>query len=129
MGGRLVPALLDRGYRVRCLVREPRKLEERVWRVDPRVTVIQSDLSNPPQLAKQIQGCAAAYYLIHSMVASGRDFAERDSELARNFALAAAQADIGRIIYLGGLGELGDVEGDKTCSRIGRGWKCEKRLG
>ncbi len=71
------------------------------------MTVIKSDLSSPPELAKQIQGCAAAYYLIHSMVASGRDFAERDSELARHFALAAAQAHIGRIIYLGGLGELG----------------------
>ena len=41
------------------------------------------------------------------MVASGRDFAARDSELARHFALEAAEAHIGRIIYLGGLGELG----------------------
>ena len=56
VGGRLVPALLQRGYRVRCLVREPRKLEERMWRSDPRVTVIESDLSNPPELVTQMQG-------------------------------------------------------------------------
>ena len=32
VGGRLVPLLLEAGYRVRCLVREPRKLDARPWR-------------------------------------------------------------------------------------------------
>ncbi|MFM7807899.1 MAG: NmrA family NAD(P)-binding protein, partial [Planctomycetota bacterium] len=39
VGGRLVPKLLEAGYRVRCLVREPRKLAERPWRNHPGVTV------------------------------------------------------------------------------------------
>ena len=107
MGGRLVPQLLRQGFRVRCLAREPRKLEERSWRHDPRVEVIQSDLTDPAELAKQAEGCAAAYYLIHSMVATGRTYAERDYRLASNFATAAALANIDKIIYLGGLGELG----------------------
>ena len=36
IGGRLVPRLLDAGYRVRCLVREPRKLQSRPWALDPK---------------------------------------------------------------------------------------------
>jgi hypothetical protein len=71
VGGRLVPELLERGYRVRCIAREPRKLEARVSRSDPRVEVIQSDLTVAVELANAIRGCSAAFYLIHSMVASG----------------------------------------------------------
>jgi len=117
VGGRLVPALLERGYRVRCLVREPRKLDERSWRADPRVRVIQGDLTDPTELAQQLQGCEAAYYLVHSMVTSGRSYAERDVELAKHFAEAAAQAGIRRIIYLGGLGETGEGLSEHLRSR------------
>ncbi|MFG0320570.1 MAG: NAD(P)H-binding protein, partial [Planctomycetota bacterium JB042] len=31
IGGRLVPRLLDRGHRVRCLVRSIRKVRTRPW--------------------------------------------------------------------------------------------------
>ena len=117
VGGRLVPELLEHGYRVRCIAREPRKLDERVWRRDPRVEVIRSDLTDAAELAKQIRGCSAAYYLIHSMVASDRTHAERDAQLASNFAQAAAEAQIERIIYLGGLGELGTGLSEQLRSR------------
>ena len=46
VGGRLVPALLEAGYRVRCLVREPRKLDARPWRNHPHVEVLTSDLGD-----------------------------------------------------------------------------------
>lgn len=108
VGGRLVPALLHAGYTVRCLAREPRKLEERPWREDPKVEVVAGDLSDVGQIVEQLQGCSVAYFLIHSMEASGGKYAERDLQLASNFAQAAAIAGVQRIIYLGGLGELGD---------------------
>lgn len=107
VGGRLVPALLGEGHPVRCLAREPRKLGERPWRTDPNVDVVTGDLSDVGQLAVRLQGCTAAYYLVHSMQATGRQYAERDRQLASNFARAAARARVGRIIYLGGLGEMG----------------------
>ncbi len=107
VGGRLVPALLDHGYRVRCLVRDARKIDEREWRNDPRVEVVQGDLDDPQQLAAQTSGCSAAYYLVHSMVSAGEKYATRDAELAQNFATAAAASGLQRIVYLGGLGELG----------------------
>lgn len=55
-----------------------------------------------------MRGCEAAYYLIHSMVVAGEGYARRDCELAETFARAAQRAGVGRIIYLGGLGEAGD---------------------
>ncbi|MEI7782254.1 MAG: SDR family oxidoreductase, partial [Planctomycetota bacterium] len=45
--------------------------------------------------------------LVHSMEATGGEYAARDRELAGCFARAAAQAGMPRIIYLGGLGEMG----------------------
>lgn len=108
VGGRLVPALLRAGYTVRCLAREPRKLAERPWRDDPKVDVVAGDLSGVRLLVEQLRGCSVAYFLVHSMEASGEEYAERDLQLASNFAQAAAIAGVERIIYLGGLGELGD---------------------
>ncbi len=108
VGGRLVPLLLEAGFRVRCIVREPRKLAERLWRSHPDVTVEQGDLSDAAELARQLAGCSAAYYLVHSMESSGKAYAERDLALAANFASAAAAAGVERLIYLGGLGELGE---------------------
>jgi uncharacterized protein YbjT (DUF2867 family) len=108
VGGRLVPALLQQGYDLRCLAREPRKLDERSWRNDARVAVVKGELSEWRALVPHLQGCEAAYYLVHSMEASGTGYAARDLELADGFARAAAAAGVRRIVYLGGLGELGD---------------------
>ncbi len=107
VGGRLVPALLAVGHQVRCLVREPRKLDERAWRADPNVQIVTGDMSDVDQLAEQLNGCSAAYYLVHSMEVTGHGYAARDRMLAFNFANAAVRAGVGRIIYLGGLGEMG----------------------
>lgn len=107
VGGRLVPALLRSGYQVRCLAREPRKLDQRPWRNDPNVEVVTGDLSDVDLLVGQLQGFSAAYFLVHSMEASGGKYAERDLLLASNFAKAAKIVGLQRIIYLGGLGELG----------------------
>ncbi len=108
VGGRLVPALLAAGRPVRCLAREPRKLEERPWRTNPNVAVVSGDMRDVDLLAGQLEGCPAAYYLVHSMEAAGGKYAEQDTHLASNFAQAASRAGVRRIIYLGGLGEMGE---------------------
>lgn len=108
VGGRLVPALLAAGHPVRCLAREPRKLQDRPWRPHAGVSVVEGDLSDVAQLVGQLEGCPAAYYLVHSMEVAGQKYAEQDVLLASNFARAASHAGVGRIIYLGGLGEMGD---------------------
>ncbi len=117
IGGRLVPRLLAAGHRVVCLVREPRKLDARPWRNDPAVAVRQVDLGDPVGVAAAMQGAAAAYYLVHSMIAHGRDYRRLDLELAQAFAAAARTAGVGRIVYLGGLGELGEDLSEHLTSR------------
>ncbi|MEN1681002.1 MAG: SDR family oxidoreductase [Planctomycetota bacterium] len=119
VGGRLAPLLLQQGLRVRCLARTPKKLEERPWRQLPGVEVVESDLAQPSFLADQLRGCDVAYYLIHSMVVAGEDYARTDQALAKTFAKACAEAGVRQIIYLGGLGELGDGLSEHLRSRRG----------
>ena len=108
IGTRLVPRLAAAGYLVRCLARSPRKLHDRPWYADPRITVVQSDLDDDEKLREHLEGCAAAFYLVHSMQSAGGEYAERDRAMAGRFAEAAAAAGVHRIIYLGGLGESGE---------------------
>lgn len=117
IGGRLVPRLLDAGYRVRCLSRSRGKLEARPWASRDGVEIVEGDLSDPSTLASQMAGCEVAYYLIHSMVVAGDDYSRKDRELAETFAGAAKEAGVDRIIYLGGLGESGDGLSEHLSSR------------
>lgn len=117
IGGRLGPELLERGHEVVCSVREPRKLDARPWSTHPRVSIVRGDIAETESLADAMSGCDAAYYLVHSMESGTDDFAERDRELAESFASAAERAGVGRIIYLGGLGELGSDLSEHLRSR------------
>jgi uncharacterized protein YbjT (DUF2867 family) len=101
VGGRLVPRLLAAGHRVRCLARDPGRLDGRPWRND--VEVVQGDLLDAASIGRAMEGIDAVYYLVHSL-AAGTAFEERDLHAARNCAAAARAAGVGRIIYLGGLG-------------------------
>ncbi len=102
IGGRLVPRLLEAGYRVRCLARDPARLQGRPWR--EQVEVVAGDCLRADTLPAAMTGVEVAFYLVHSM-AGGHDFAQRDVLAARNFANAAKTAGVQRIIYLGGLGD------------------------
>jgi uncharacterized protein YbjT (DUF2867 family) len=74
--------------------------------VPPNVEVVGADASNLSDLVKALQGIEVAFYLIHSMEGSSKDwkkFEERDRAIAKNFAEAASICKVKRIIYLGGL--------------------------
>lgn len=100
IGGRLVPRLLDAGYRVRCLVRDPGRLQGRPWQ--SRVEVVKGDALEPASLESALKGVSAAYYLIHGLK-GGTMNAERDLKAARNFIAAAEDQGVKRLIYLGEL--------------------------
>lgn len=117
IGGRLAPRLLDSGFRIRCLVRTPAKLQDREWAKDSRVEVRQTDLEDAESLTRNLHGCQAAFYLVHSMSSAGAEYAQQDRRLASIFADAAQKAGVGRIIYLGGLGETGEDLSEHLSSR------------
>ena len=102
IGGRLVPQLLKAGYRVRCLVRDARRLQGRPW--SDRVEVIEGDATRPETLPPALTGVWAAYYFIHSL-SDTANYRERDMAVARGLSQAAKTAGVERIIYLGGLGD------------------------
>jgi uncharacterized protein YbjT (DUF2867 family) len=104
VGGRLLHALESRGERVRCLSRRPEYLQ---GRVGAGVEVVRGDLSRPRTLRPALEGVETAYYLVHSM-GSGGSFVEDDRKAAVAFGRAARAAGVGRLVYLGGLGE-GDL--------------------
>lgn len=109
VGTALVPVLLDRGLDVRCLSRSPDKLDDLPWR--DRVEVVQGDAKEQKDLVAAMQGCDVVYYLIHGL--SGGDEAtlvEDEVTVATTFALAAEQAGVERIVYLGGLVDEDEVD-------------------
>lgn len=97
VGGRLVPRLLENGYKVRCLARDASRLKNR-WN---GAEIFQGDVLDENSLNKALQGIDTAYYLIHSM--GGDDFSKTDVIAAENFARAAEKQNVKKIIYLGGL--------------------------
>ena len=100
VGGRLVPALRERGHEVVALVRDADRYD-----APAGVEVVETDLLDPPVSFPSVD---AAYYLVHSMRAGG-DFAARDRLAARTFVDAADAAGVERVLYLGALGDDSDV--------------------
>ena len=89
IGGRLVPRLLEAGYRVRCLVRDARRLQGRPW--SEQVEVVEGDATRPETLPAALAGVSAAYFFIHSL-SDTANYQERDMAVARSFAQAAKVA-------------------------------------
>lgn len=118
VGGRLLLTLEQHGYRVRCLARRPEVLARKAG---PRTEVVAGDLLDRPSLDVALRGVDAAYYLVHSMGSAG-SFEAADREAASNFAQAAKDAGVRRIIYLGGLGSRDEVLSPHLRSRheVGR---------
>ena len=100
IGGRLIPALLERGYRVRAAVRDPDRVRDQPWA--PKVEVVAADVTKPGTLAAAFDGVEVGYYLIHAMGA-GTDFEAVDRRSAQAFGDAALAAGSRRLVYLGGL--------------------------
>jgi uncharacterized protein YbjT (DUF2867 family) len=99
IGGRLLRRLQRDGLAVRCLCRNPEALG---WRQTPGIELVRGDLLQPASLGLAFAGVDTAFYLVHSMKA-GERFEEEERTAAFNFATAARDAGVRRIIYLGGL--------------------------
>jgi uncharacterized protein YbjT (DUF2867 family) len=99
IGSHLVPRLIAEGAVVRATSRNRASLAARGWQ---GAELVEADALDPASLAAALVDIDTAYYLVHSMGA-GKDFGRLDLEAAANFARAAEQAGVARIVYLGGL--------------------------
>lgn len=103
IGGRLVPELLARGYKVRVMVRAVSPEYAALW---PNAEIAVADARQIDSLRIALKDIDIAYYLIHFLRLGPKDFASADMQAARNFRQAAQEMKIKRIIYLGGLGDI-----------------------
>ncbi len=102
IGGLLSRRLAEGGEEVAALARSPERATDLA---DAGCEVRQADVLERDTLGPALAGVDVAYYLVHSMGRGGEgDYAMKDTEGARNFAAAAADAGVRRIVYLGGLG-------------------------
>src|SRR5919112_2312060 len=89
---------------IMCLTRDPESVKDLF---DKDIRLVKADVSNYKDLARAMsEGIDIAYYLVHSMEGASKEwkkFAERDRAAATNFAKAASEYGVKRIIYLGGL--------------------------
>ena len=118
VGGRLVPRLLAAGHHVRVLVRSPQKLDEVDWRGD--VEIVKGSLDDADVVADAAADVDVLYYLVHSM-GDGKDFVNKERDMATTVARAAETAGVGRIVYLGGLHPDGVQLSDHMASRAAVG--------
>ena len=108
VGRRLCPALGAAGHDVLAMTRRPEDY-------DGAGEAVRGDVADPASLAGALRGCAVAYYLVHML--GDKDFARADAEAATAFGRAAAEAEVSRIIYLGGLGDSNDDLSEHLRSR------------
>ena len=101
VGGRLVPELLAAGLSVRVLARHPERLRDRSWHDE--VEVVAGDAADLDVISAALADVDVAYYLMHS-IGMDESFGDTERTIARTFGSAAAAAEVGRIVYLGGLG-------------------------
>lgn len=102
IGGRLVPELLRRKYRVRVMVRSFSTDYAERW---PGAEIVEADALDRKSLRPALEGVHTAYYLIHSLLAGTRKFESADIEASENFKIIAEETGIRHIIYLGALGD------------------------
>jgi uncharacterized protein YbjT (DUF2867 family) len=93
-------------------------LEARGWASEPRIEIVVGDLADTDRLVEQMDGCGAAYYLAHSMMAQDPNSPGRDRKLAGSFADAVSRAGCGRVLYLGGLAEARKDARARLASRL-----------
>lgn len=98
IGGRLVPELIARGYKLRVMVRTHSDEYLERW---PGAELIVADATDADQLRKALENVSVAFYLIHSMMVAKKRFMPTEELVVKNFRMVAEEMRVSRIIYLG----------------------------
>ena len=120
IGKRLVSELTKRNIRLRLLVHNQSKVSAAILN-NKDIEIVKGNIVRGDGLKDAVRGIHTAYYLVHSMGGNGMfestAFARMDKNAAENFVNSADAAGVKRVIYLGGLGEVGKNLSDHLKSR------------
>ncbi len=103
IGKRLLPVLLEEGHEVVCCVRSRFRLPAEGIYSHPKVSILETDFVNFDEAFRIPHKIDVAYYLVHSMTTSGRDFESLEEISARNFLKFISETGVKQIIYLSGI--------------------------
>jgi dihydroflavonol-4-reductase len=105
VGWHVARKLVDAGYCVRALARDPQKLREL-----PEVEPVQGDLRDPASLARAVEGCGVVFHVAADYRLWTRDPAEMyrsNVDGTRALLEAARQAGVERVVYTSTVGCIG----------------------
>lgn len=102
IGKRLIPLLLNEGHKIVCPVRD-KKRAENYYKAQKNITLIEADFLDSNSLSAIPTDIDAAYYLIHSMSNSAKEFHVLEEKCAFNFKRFAETTTIKQVIYLSGI--------------------------
>lgn len=101
IGKRLLPVLVEEGHEVICCVRDRERFSPPAS-IKPKIAIIELDLLEAESLSVIPEDIDGAYYLVHSMSASG-DYQEMEERSAVNFRNALDKTKVSHVVYLGGI--------------------------
>ncbi|KJD36128.1 epimerase [Tamlana sedimentorum] len=102
IGKRLIPFLVNKGHHVICVVRDKLRAEKYFFEED-LISVVEADFLKPETLANIPEDIDVAYYLIHSMSNSSKNFQSLEEKCAVNFKNRLEQTNTKQVIYLSGI--------------------------
>jgi uncharacterized protein YbjT (DUF2867 family) len=102
IGKRLIPLLLNDGHTVFCAVRDKERAKN-YFKDRKNIILVESDFLNAASLNDIPKDIDIAYYLIHSMSNSAKEFHILEEKCAFNFKRFAESSSIKQVIYLSGI--------------------------
>ncbi|NND33415.1 MAG: SDR family oxidoreductase [Saprospiraceae bacterium] len=102
IGKRLLPVLLDAGHDIICCVRDASRFDAEEFQTE-NLEVLEVNFLDQDSLTSIPRDLDAAYYLIHSMSSTVKDFEKLEETCARNFVSQVTQTGLKQVIYLSGI--------------------------
>jgi uncharacterized protein YbjT (DUF2867 family) len=79
------------------------------------------EMNDEKKIDHALDGCDAAFFLVHAMTGAKEDYGKRELAEAQKFAKIAERRKLKRIVYLGGLAPSADVMSKHLASRLAVG--------
>ncbi len=102
IGKRLIPLLINDGHNVVCAVRDKLRADKSYVEED-LIDIVEADFLKPETLHNIPKDIDVAFYLIHSMSNSSKDFESLEEKCAINFKNQIEKTNAKQVIYLSGI--------------------------
>lgn len=102
IGKRLLPVLIEQGHQVICCVRDKNRFDNKKYFED-NVSLFEVDFLKKVDADSAPADIDVAYFLIHSMSSSIKEFEQLEAESARNFSEYIDKTNCRQVIFLSGI--------------------------